>query len=109
MWTGETIAAWRNQGYHEQAGYENVKQVTAHSLFTIRSLSASQLLEEPLTEVQQLTYGRMPVRTYYLLTIRSLLVGPGLPSDRNRSTQEPKQIFAGKAQPLHYTHEYRPS
>lgn len=45
VWTGETIAAWRNQGYHEQPGYENVKQ----------------LLQEPTTDVQALMQDRLPV------------------------------------------------
>jgi len=27
LWVGETIAAWRNEGYHEMEGYENVKKL----------------------------------------------------------------------------------
>eukprot|EP00658_Telonema_sp_P-2_P005879 TRINITY_DN12217_c0_g1_i2.p1 TRINITY_DN12217_c0_g1~~TRINITY_DN12217_c0_g1_i2.p1 ORF type:complete len:238 (+),score=53.54 TRINITY_DN12217_c0_g1_i2:294-1007(+) len=45
VWTGETIASWRNDGYHEQPGYENVKQ----------------LIEEPAVDVRQLMDGRLPV------------------------------------------------
>lgn len=45
VWTGETIAAWRNAGYHEQAGYENVKQ----------------LLEAPKADLKELVEGRIPV------------------------------------------------
>merc|ERR1712146_874286 len=45
LWTGETIAAWRNQGYHEMAGYENVKQ----------------LLEDPREDLKDLIKDRFPV------------------------------------------------
>merc|ERR1711871_1812616 len=45
VWTGETIAAWRNQGYHEMAGYENVKQ----------------LLTEPHEDLKELIQDRFPV------------------------------------------------
>lgn len=45
LWTGETIAAWRNQGYHEMAGYENVKS----------------LLEDPREDLQDLIKDRFPV------------------------------------------------
>jgi len=45
IWTGETIAAWRNQGYHNMPGYENVKQ----------------LLEEPQQDLKELIGDRTPV------------------------------------------------
>jgi len=45
VWTGETIAAWRNQGYHEMEGYENVKQ----------------LLVEPTDDLKELVGDRFPV------------------------------------------------
>jgi len=45
IWTGETIAAWRNQGYHEMPGYENVKQ----------------LLIDPKEDLQELIQDRFPV------------------------------------------------
>jgi len=45
LWTGETIAAWRNQGYHEMPGYENVKQ----------------LLEDPKEDLRQMIQDRFPV------------------------------------------------
>jgi len=45
LWTGETIAAWRNQGYHEMAGYENVKQ----------------LLEDPKEDLKEMIRDRFPV------------------------------------------------
>jgi len=45
LWTGETIAAWRNQGYHEQPGYENV----------------NQLLQDPHEDLKELIADRFPV------------------------------------------------
>jgi protein transport protein SEC23 len=45
IWTGETIAAWRNAGYHEQPEYENVKQ----------------LLDAPKADMKELVQGRIPV------------------------------------------------
>jgi len=45
IWTGETIAAWRNQGFHEQPGYENVKC----------------LLEDPKEDLKELITDRFPV------------------------------------------------
>jgi len=45
IWTGETIAAWRNQGYHEMPGYENVKQ----------------LIGEPTADLKELIGDRFPV------------------------------------------------
>jgi len=45
IWTGETIAAWRNQGYHEMPGYENVKQ----------------LLIDPKEDLKELIMDRFPV------------------------------------------------
>ncbi|KAF9437263.1 GTPase-activating protein S23 [Entomortierella beljakovae] len=45
---GETIAAWRNAGYHEQAGYENFKEV----------------LESPVVSAQELLVDRFPVPRY---------------------------------------------
>jgi len=45
VWTGETIAAWRNQGYHEMPGYENVKQ----------------LLIDPDEDLKELIRDRFPV------------------------------------------------
>jgi len=45
IWTGETIAAWRNQGYHDMPGYENVKQ----------------LLEDPKQDLKELIGDRFPV------------------------------------------------
>jgi len=45
IWTGETIAAWRNQGYHEMPGYENVKD----------------LLVEPNNDLKEIIGDRYPV------------------------------------------------
>lgn len=45
LWTGETIAAWRNAGYHEQPGYENV----------------NQLLQDPHEDLKELIQDRFPV------------------------------------------------
>jgi len=44
LWCGETIAAWRNEGYHLQEGYENVKE----------------LLDEPKKELAEWLKGRTP-------------------------------------------------
>jgi len=44
LWVGETIAAWRNEGYHEMEGYENVKE----------------LLSEPKKELAIWMKGRSP-------------------------------------------------
>jgi len=45
LWVGETIAAWRNEGYHEMEGYENVKA----------------LLLEPKANMADITKDRTPV------------------------------------------------
>ncbi|KAJ2305816.1 GTPase-activating protein S23 [Coemansia sp. RSA 2611] len=48
IWHGETIAEWRNAGYHEQPEYENLKL----------------LLEAPVVDAQSLLVERMPVPRY---------------------------------------------
>ncbi|XP_071832360.1 protein transport protein Sec23A-like [Apostichopus japonicus] len=45
---GETIAAWRNQGYHEQEGHENFKQ----------------LLKAPVDDAQEILQNRFPMPRY---------------------------------------------
>ena len=45
IWVGETIAAWRNEGYHEMEGYENVKA----------------LLIDPKINMLEMTKERLPV------------------------------------------------
>jgi len=44
LWVGETIAAWRNEGYHEMEGYENVKQ----------------LLQDPKKDMLEIVKDRLP-------------------------------------------------
>ncbi|KAJ2617421.1 GTPase-activating protein S23 [Coemansia sp. RSA 1285] len=48
IWHGETIAEWRNAGYHEKPEYENLKL----------------LLEAPVEDAQGLLVDRMPVPRY---------------------------------------------
>ncbi|KAJ9084039.1 GTPase-activating protein S23 [Entomophthora muscae] len=48
IWHGETLAQWRKAGYHEQAGYENFKQ----------------LLEAPKADAQELLSSRFPIPRY---------------------------------------------
>ncbi|KAJ1664806.1 GTPase-activating protein S23 [Coemansia sp. RSA 1646] len=48
IWHGETIAEWRNAGYHDQPEYENLKL----------------LLEAPVDDAQAMLVDRMPVPRY---------------------------------------------
>jgi len=45
---GETVAAWRKAGYHEQEGYENL----------------AKLLEDPQVDAQELLLDRFPIPRY---------------------------------------------
>jgi len=48
IWHGEVIAQWRKQGYQEQEGYENFKE----------------LLEAPVQDAQDLLVERFPIPRY---------------------------------------------
>lgn len=48
IWHGETVAAWRKAGYHEQEGYENL----------------ARLLQQPQEDAQDLLIDRFPIPRY---------------------------------------------
>lgn len=48
IWHGETVAAWRKAGYHEQEGYEHIKEQ----------------MEKPVGDAAELIADRFPVPRY---------------------------------------------